>query len=85
MTLLFRQGATVSAVATDRITRPDVAAYFAAQPAEATGGARGLEEAGFACEIVNESLAAGGEWEIVLRLDCAGLACELPTGHSLRP
>ncbi len=81
--LMLRHGATAYAAATGRFPRPDVATYFAAQPA-AAGGARGLDGTGFACEILNDSLPAGVDLEIVLRLECAGLTCEQPTGQTLR-
>ena len=84
VTLLFRDGGTVYAAATARVPRPDVAAYYAAQPANMAGGASGLDGVGFACEILHESLPEGVDLDIVLRLECAGLACEQPTGTPLR-
>ncbi len=60
------------------------AAHFAAQPAEAAGGARGLASAGFTCEVAEDSLPRGVALEIVLRLECAGIVCEQPTDRSLR-
>ncbi len=84
VTLLFRDGATVHAAAAVRVPRPDVAAHFAAQPTDLTGGATGLDGVGFACEILHDSLPAGVELEIALRLDGAGRACEQPTGTTLR-
>ncbi len=81
--LVFRQADTAYAVATGRMPRPDVAAHFAAQPA-AAGGACGLEGVGFGCEVLNDSLPAGVDLEIVLRLECAGLLREQPTGQTLR-
>ena len=84
VTLLFRHGETAYAATTGPVPRPDVAAHFAAQAPEESGGAVGLEGAGFRCEIVNESLPEGVEWELVLRLECAGVACEQATGQRLR-
>lgn len=84
VTLLLRHGATVYAAAAGRVPRPDVAAHFAAQPAEESGGASGLEAAGFACGILHDSLPAGVDWEVVLRLEGPGPGCDLPTGRRLR-
>ena len=84
VTLLLRNGAAAYAVPASQVPRPDVAAYFAAQGAEAAGGAAGLDAAGFRCDLVNDSLPAGLDLEIVLRLVCAGVACEQPTGRRLR-
>ena len=84
VTLLFRHGETAYAAATGHVPRPDVAAHFAAQAPEESGGAGGLEDAGFCCELVNASLPEGVEWDFVLRLECAGVACEQATGQRLR-
>ena len=84
ITLRLRHGATVHTAATVRVPRADVAAHFAAQPHDATGGATGLDGVGFACEILHDSLPAGVELEIALRLECAGRACEQFTGTTLR-
>ncbi len=84
VTLLFRDGATVYVAAAARVPRPDVAAHYAAQPVNIAGGASGLDGAGFACEILHDSLPAGVDLDIGLRLECAGLACEQPTGTRLR-
>lgn len=84
VTLLFRDGATVYAAPACRVARGDVAAFYAAQEAGLTGGAVGLDGAGFACEVWHDSLPAGVDLEIVLRLECAGRACEQPTGTPLR-
>ena len=82
--LIFRHGSKAYFVPTGWMPRPDIAAHFALQPTEAAGGARGLDGAGFACEILNDSLPAGVDLEIVLRLECEGLACERSTGQRLR-
>ena len=84
VTILLRSEVAAYAVAAREVPRPDVAAYFAAQGTEAAGGAEGLEAAGFRCDLVNDSLPAGLDLEIVLRLECAGTACEQPTGRRLR-
>ena len=84
VTLLFRAGVDAYAAAASHSPRPDVAAYLATRKDQAAGGARGLDGAGFSCEIVNDSLPAGVDLEIVLRLECAGLTCEQPTGRRLR-
>lgn len=84
VTLLLSDGETAYYVATGRVRRPDVAEYFAAQAAELCGGAEGLEGIGFACEILHDALPPGTEWEVTLRLECAGAACEQPTAHWLR-
>ena len=84
VTLHFRHGATVYAAAASRVPRPDVAAYFAAQGDGISGGASGLDGVGFTCEILHDSLPAGVDLEIALRLECAGMACEQPTGTPLR-
>lgn len=81
--VLLRHGATAYAATTGRVPRADVAVYFAAQTAEA-GGARGLDGTGFACKIQNASLPVDVDLEIVLRLECAGMACERSTGQKLR-
>ncbi len=82
--LLFRYGATVYAATASRMPRPDVAAFYAGQPISLSGGASGVDGAGFTCEILHDSLPAGVDLEITLRLECAGLACEQPTGTRLR-
>ena len=84
VTILLRNGAAAYAVTASQVLRPDVAAHFAARGAEASGGAEGLDKAGFRCDLVNDSLPAGLDLEIVLRLECAGIACEQATGRRLR-
>lgn len=80
VTLLFRHGPTVYSLPTRRILRPDVAAHFADQPNGVSGGARGLERAGFVGEVPCDSWSAPDGLEMVLRLEHAGRACEQPTG-----
>ncbi len=82
--VLLRHGDTAYLAVGGCVPRPDVAAFYATQPVEASGGARGLEGAGFACEILNDSLPAGLDLQVVLRLECEGLACEQFTGQRLR-
>ena len=84
VTVLLRgAGGEAFTVSTGRILRGDVAAHFAAQPVEA-GGARGIAGAGFACEVLHESLPAGADLEVVLRLEMAGTVCEQRTGQRLQ-
>ena len=83
VTLLFRHGTTVQSFATSRVQRLDVASHFAAQRKRFAGAARGLEGAGFACEIPRASLAANVALEIMLHLECAGMTCEQSTGKQL--
>ena len=73
VTLLFRHGATVYYATAGRVPRVDVAAHFAAQPVSLFGGARGLDSTGFTCEVRHDSLPAGMDLEIVLRLEMRGL------------
>ncbi len=82
--VLLRHGDTAYEAVGGCVPRPDVAAFYATQPVEASGGARGLEGAGFACEILNDSLPADLDLQVVLRLDCESLACEQFTGQRLR-
>ena len=84
VTLRFRHGGSIHQAVAHPVPRPDVAAFYAAQPADLTGGATGLEGVGFACEVLHESLPAGVDLEIWLRLECGALACEQPTGTLLR-
>ncbi len=84
VTVLLRHGDTAYVAAAGCVHRPDVAAHYATQPAEDGGGARGLEGSGFACEILNDSLPAGIEMKLGLRLECEGMACEQSTGQRLR-
>ena len=84
VTLLLRHGDTVYATACEAVRRPDVAAFYAGQPPGAGGGATGLDGVGFACEIRHDALPEGTEWKIILRLECAGQACEQFTGKFLR-
>ncbi len=84
VTVVFRHGAEAYAVNAGKAARPDVAAHFAAQNADVAGGAHGLASAGFACEIVRDSLPSGVDLDIALRLECTGLACERSTGQLLR-
>ena len=84
ITLLLRHEDTVYATASRQTPRPDVAALYAGQPPGASGGAVGLEGAGFACEIRHDAVPAGTEWKIILRLECDGRACEQFTGAFLR-
>ena len=84
ISLLLRHEDTVYLTACREVARPDVAASYARQPAGASGGATGLEGAGFACEVSHDALPADTEWKIVLRLECAGRACEQFTGRFLR-
>jgi ADP-heptose:LPS heptosyltransferase len=84
VTLLFRSGYATYSAPTRRVARPDIAAYFAAQPPEVSGGAIGLAGMGFAGEVLNESLPAGVELKIALRLECAGKMCEHATTERVR-
>jgi hypothetical protein len=84
VTLLFRAGYATYTAPTRRVSRPDMAAYFAAQPPEVAGGATGLAGMGFAGEVLNRSLPAGVEWKITLRLECAGKMCEHATTERVR-
>lgn len=84
ITLLLRDGDTVYATSCRKVQRADVAAFYARQSPDGSGGATGLEGVGFACEIDHDALPAGGEWKIVLRLECGGEACEQFTGEFLR-
>ena len=84
VTLILRHDDIAYMTGGGSVPRPDIAAHYAAQPAGASGGARGLEGAGFSCEILHDSLPADTEWKVVLRLDCDGLACEQFTGRRLR-
>jgi hypothetical protein len=84
VTLLFRSGYATYSAPTRRVARPDIAAYFAAQPPEVSGGAIGLAGMGFAGEVLNESLPAGVELKIALRLECAGKMCEHATTERMR-
>ena len=84
VTLLLRHEDTVYATACRTIRRGDVAAFYAGQSPGASGGAVGLEGAGFACEIRHDALPAGTEWKIILRLESAGRACEQFTGEFLQ-
>ena len=84
VTILLWTGSLTYSVATVPAPRPDVAAHFAAQGPNAAGGAAGLDAAGFRCEIINDSLPEGVDLEIVLRLECAGVVCEQPTGQYVR-
>ncbi len=83
-TLRLHHGETTYTVPTVQVPRRDVAALYATQPSETCGGARGLEGAGFACEIPNDSLPAGIDLKVILRLECEGRACEQFTGQRLR-
>ena len=83
VTLHFRHGGSIHQVVANPVPRPDVAAFYAGQP-DLAGGATGLEGVGFACEVLNDSLPAGVDLEIWLRLECGPLACEQPTGTLLR-
>ena len=84
VTLLLRDGATTYYAVAGRLLRPDVAAHYAAHPAQDSGGAHGLDGVGFACEILHDSLPAGRDWQIALRLECGTMICEAPTGQRLR-
>ena len=84
VTVLLRDGATTYYAATGKLLRPDVAAHYAAHPAQVSGGAHGLDGVGFACEIVQDSLPAGRNWQIALRLECGTMICEGPTDRYLR-
>ena len=84
VTILFRHGTSIYYVAAGCVPRPDVAAHYALQVPQSYGGARGLDSAGFACEILHDSLPANVDWEIALRLECAGKVCVQPTSHRLR-
>lgn len=84
ITLLLRHEDSVYATPCLRVRRADVAAYYAGQPPDASGGATGLDGVGFACEVRHDALPADTEWKIVLRLECAGQACEQFTGEFLR-
>ena len=84
VTIHLRNDTLAYAAAAASVPRPDVAAHYAAQGPASAGGAVGLEAAGFRCDVVNDSLPEGVELEVVLRLDCAGLSCEQPTGRRLR-
>ncbi len=84
VTLRFRHGDTVYQAVARPVPRPDVAAYYAAQPADLTGGATGLEGVGFVCEVLHDSLPAGVDFKVGLRLERGGQACEQPTGTLLR-
>lgn len=84
VTMLLRHEDTVYATPCRKVQRADVAAYYAGQPPGASGGAVGLDGVGFACEVGHDALPADSEWKIVLRLECAGQACEQFTGKFLR-
>ena len=84
VTLRLHHGDTTYVAFTAFVPRPDIAVHYAAQPPEASGGALGLEGAGFACEILNDSLPAGIDLKVILRLECEGRACEQFTGQRLR-
>jgi hypothetical protein len=84
VTLLFHGGATTYYAATIRVARPDIATHYAARGGLASGGACGLEGAGFACKVLHESLPAGLDLDVALRLECAGMACEQSTASRLR-
>ena len=84
VTLRLHHGDTTYVASAGFVPRPDIAAHYAAQPPEASGGARGLEGAGFACEILNASLPAAVDLKVILRLEGEGRACEQFTGHRLR-
>ena len=82
--VLLRDGSATYYAAAGKLPRPDVAAHYAAHPAQVSGGAHGLEGVGFACEIVQDSLPADRDWQIVLRLECGTMICEGPTDQFLR-
>ena len=83
VTLRLHHGDTTHIAFAGSVPRPDVAAHYATQPSGAAGGARGLEGAGFACEIITGSLPAGVDLKVILRLECEGRACEQFTGQRL--
>lgn len=82
--LLFKTDAAIFQAVAAQVPRPDVAAHYAGQPAEATGRARGLERVGFRCEVWHDSLPANVDLELALRLECAGRVCEHALGTRLR-
>ena len=84
VTIRLHHGDTTYTAVGGCVPRPDVAAHYATLPPEAGGGARGLEGAGFACEILNDSLPVGVDLKLILRLEYEGLACEQFTGRCLR-
>ena len=84
VTLLLRHEDTVFATPCRAVRRTDVAAYYAGQPPDASGGATGLDGVGFACEVSHDTPPADTAWKVVLRLECAGQACEQFTGEFLR-
>ena len=84
VTLLLRHEDTVYATVCRPVRRTDVAAFYAGQPSGVSGGAVGLEGAGFTCEVRHDALPTGTDWKIVLRLTCAGQECEQFTGEFLR-
>ena len=84
VTLRLHQGDTTYVALAGVVPRPDVAAHYATQPPAACGGARGLEGAGFACEILGDSLPAGIDLKVILCLECEGRSCEQFTGQRLR-
>ena len=84
VTVLLRDGSATYYAVAGKLLRPDVAAHYAAHPAQASGGAHGLEGVGFACEIVQDSLPPDRNWQIALRLECGTMICEGPTDQYLR-